>query len=330
MARQSVAIVISDGVDATGVAGALDVLREANSRLGPARGYDVLIIAEQVRPLRASNGLAMLADMDFQEAARRFDTVIVAGGSTLSERVGYEATARWLSRGGGQAGRYGAMCSGVFALAYAGLLDGRKATSRLCDVSKLTDLCPTARIYADLDYVRDGPLMTSGGNVAGLDLAFGLLSDDHGRAIAAGCTRRLASAGDQRDHGDRDRVAPAEATGSSISRIQSHVRSHLNETLSVERLAEIAGTSARSLARLFTAELGITPHEFVQTARLDRARTALEHTDLPLKVVAHESGFATAEQMRVVFQRRLGMSPGMYRKIDRNLASLNSALTKSG
>jgi transcriptional regulator GlxA family with amidase domain len=88
---------------------------------------------------------------------------------------------------------------------------------------------------------------------------------------------------------------------------------HLSEPLPVRRLAEIAGVSERSIARAFVADLGITPHDYVEAVRLDQARNLLEASDHALKAVAFDCGFATAEQMRAAFQRRLGTSPGRYR-----------------
>jgi transcriptional regulator GlxA family with amidase domain len=89
---------------------------------------------------------------------------------------------------------------------------------------------------------------------------------------------------------------------------------HLGEPFSVERLAQIAGVSARSIARLFVNELGVTPHDFVEGVRIDHARNLLEATDLALKAVAFDCGFATPERMRGAFQRRLGISPMQYRE----------------
>jgi transcriptional regulator GlxA family with amidase domain len=96
--------------------------------------------------------------------------------------------------------------------------------------------------------------------------------------------------------------------------VQAYVIAHINEAFPVERLAEIAGVSARSIARLFVRELNITPHDFVEGIRIDQARNLLEATNLALKAVAFDCGFTTPDQMRSAFQRKLGVTPLRYRE----------------
>jgi transcriptional regulator GlxA family with amidase domain len=315
MARHSVAIVIHDGVQALDVAGPLDVFAEANGFVAPGDRYDITVVAAERRPMRASNGMAMAADMDFAEAATRFDTALVAGGPALPDRPRDTAMDGWLRGWGTRAGRYGSICTGAFALGQAGLLDGRSATTHWQNALRLATMFPRARVEHDRIYLRDGPLVTSAGVTAGIDLALALVAEDHGAAVALSCAKRLVVVA-QRQGGQSQfspYLVPMTAPGSPLARVQAYVRDHLKETLHVERLAEIAGISARSLARLFTSEMGITPHEFVERARVDYARNLLEASNLALKVLAFECGFGGAEQMRVVFQRRLGISPAVYR-----------------
>lgn len=315
MARHSVAIVIHEGVQALDVAGPLDVFAEANSFVTPQDGYDITVIAEEKRPLRASNGLALTADLDFGEAAIRFDTALVAGGPSLPDRPRDRAMNGWLNDWGTRAGRYGSICTGAFALGHAGLLDGRAATTHWQNAARLAAMFPLARIEHDRIYLRDGPLVTSAGVTAGIDLALALVAEDHGPAVALSCAKRLVVVA-QRQGGQSQfspHLVPLAAPDSPLARVQAYVRENLKDPLHVDRLAEIAGISPRSLARLFTTEMGITPHEFVERARVDYARNLLEATGLALKMLAYECGFGGAEQMRVVFQRRLGISPAMYR-----------------
>lgn len=129
MARHSVALVIHNGVQALDVAGPLDVFSEANSFVSPQDGYDITVVAAEKRPMRASNGMGMTADLDFGEASIRFDTALVAGGPGLPDRPKDKAMNAWLNNWGTGAGRYGSICTGAFALGQAGLLDGRAATT---------------------------------------------------------------------------------------------------------------------------------------------------------------------------------------------------------
>jgi transcriptional regulator GlxA family with amidase domain len=313
--NRQVAIVIHEGVQALDVAGPLDVFSEANGFLADGEGYGITVIGREARPMRASNGLVLTPEMDLADAASLFGTVLIAGGPGLPEAPEDPAISRWLGDWGIKAGRYGSICTAAFVLGQAGLLDGRAATTHWQQAARLASMFPKARVDPDRIYLRDGPLMTSAGVTAGIDLALALVAEDHGATIALSCARRLVVAA-QRQGGQSQFspfLLPQATPGSPLAKVQRHVMDHPAEAFSVERLAEIAGTSPRSIARLFTSELAVTPHEFVESVRIDHARNLLEATDLALKAIAYDCGFGSAEQMRLVFQRRLGLSPARYR-----------------
>jgi transcriptional regulator GlxA family with amidase domain len=315
MNPKSVAIVIHDGVQALDVAGPLDVFAEANAALGPGRGYAIHVIGVERRPMRASNGLTMVPDLDFVGAQRPFALVLVAGGPAMPHNPADPALSDWLNRWGCRGERYGSICTGAFALGAAGLLDGRSVTTHWKNAGRLADAFPAARVEQDRIYLRDGPLVTSAGVTAGIDLALGLVADDHGGAVALACARQLVVVA-QRQGGQSQfspLLTPPVPPGSPLARLNEFVQHNLRQPLDAGRLARAAGVSPRSLARLFAADMATTPHDFVQTVRLDHARGLLEGTDLALKQVAWECGFGSAEQMRTVFQRRLGTSPLSYR-----------------
>jgi transcriptional regulator GlxA family with amidase domain len=106
---------------------------------------------------------------------------------------------------------------------------------------------------------------------------------------------------------------PQPEKDSPIARVHAHVLAHLTDDHHVDVLADVAGMSARSFARTFKQETKMTPADFVEGARIDSARNRLEGGDLALKVVAYECGFSSAEHMRQVFVRRLGLTPSQYR-----------------
>jgi transcriptional regulator GlxA family with amidase domain len=150
---------------------------------------------------------------------------------------------------------------------------------------------------------------------AGIDVALALVAEDHGAQVSLAVAKRLVVFAQRR--GGQSQFspylsAPADET-SPVAKVQAHVMEHIGEPLTVERLAQVAGMSARSFARAFVQLAGLTPHEFVERARIDAARNALESSDAPLKTVAWECGFGTADRMRIVFVRRLGVSPNDYR-----------------
>ncbi|MBU3078087.1 GlxA family transcriptional regulator [Sphingomonas quercus] len=312
---RSIAIVIHDGVQALDVAGPLDVFAEANGFLERGDGYEISVVGAGKRPMRASNGLSMTPDMDFTDARIVFDTVLVAGGPDLPDRPRDEEMSRWLAEWGTRAARYGSVCTGAFALGQAGLLDDRNVTTHWENAPKLARMFPRARVELDRIHLRDGPLVTSAGVTAGIDLALALVAEDHGADVALSCAKRLVVVA-HRQGGQSQfspYLLPQSPPASPLGRVRAYVQEHVREAFPIDRLAQIAGTSRRNLARLFTSELSVTPHEFVESVRIDLARNLLEGTDKPLKVVAFECGFGSAEQMRVVFQKRLGVSPIGYR-----------------
>lgn len=315
MSQRTVALVIHDGVQALDVAGPLDVFAEANAFIAPEERYAITVLGVARRPMRASNGLSLTPDVAFAEATVPFDTVLVAGGPGLPGLPPDAPMDDWLRERGTKARRYGSICTGAFALGRAGLLDERHVTTHWQDAARLAALFPRARVEMDRIHLRDGPLVTSAGVTAGIDLTLALVAEDHGAQVALSCARRLVVVA-QRQGGQSQfspYLLPQSPPHSPLARVQAYVQAHVQEAFPVERLAGIAGTSARSLARLFTQELGVTPHEFVESVRIDFARNLLEGTSKPLKVVAHDCGFGSTEQMRSTFQRRLGLSPAAYR-----------------
>jgi len=316
MSRRSIAVVIHDGVQALDVAGPLDVFAEANGFVLPENAYDITVVGQATHPIRASNGMVMMPNLSFGEANRLFQTVLVAGGPTLPDMARDEEMSEWLRKWGAKAERFGSICTGAFALGRAGLLDGRVVTTHWENSEKLASMFPGANVVADRIFLRDGSMVTSAGVTAGIDLALALVAEDHGPAVSLACARRLVVVA-QRQGGQSQfspHLLPQSPTGSPLARVQSYVQKHIREAFPVDRLAEIAGMSPRSIARLFANELASTPHEFVESVRIDHARNLLQATDLPLKVVAFDCGFGSSEQMRQVFRRRLATSPAMYRR----------------
>jgi transcriptional regulator GlxA family with amidase domain len=295
------------------------VFAEANGFLADERHYECVLLATNDAPVRSSNGMAIIPHLSFAAAERVFDTVLVAGGPSLPNAPADAGMSAWLQLWGMRATRYGSICTGAFVLGHAGLLDGRTVTTHWQNASQLAELFPKARVENDRIYARDGALVTSAGVTAGIDLALALVGEDHGEAIALACAKRLLVVV-QRQGGQSQfsplLMARSDPT-SPIARVQDYVYAHLREPFQVKRLAEIGGTSPRSIARLFVTELGVTPHAFVESVRLDQARGLLEVSDQPLKAIAFECGFASPEQMRGAFQRRLGLSPARYRENSR-------------
>ncbi|BCF91923.1 GlxA family transcriptional regulator [Paraburkholderia sp. PGU16] len=312
----SVAIAIFPGVQALDVAGPLDVFAEANLFIGDKERYDVALLAADSAPLRASNGIRFVADETFDQPRSTFDLALVAGGPALPESTPDARLTAWLANVASQCERYGSICTGAFALGHAGLLDDRNVTTHWQHAQQLAAQFPKARVDFDRIYLRDERLVTSAGVTAGIDLALALVTEDHGPQTALKVAKRLVVFS-QRQGGQSQfspyLTAPADEA-SPVAKIQAHVMTNIRNNFTVKQLADVAGMSARNFARIFVQETGVTPHEFVERARMDAARKLLESSGAALKTIAYDCGFGTADRMRIVFTKRIGATPKQYRE----------------
>jgi transcriptional regulator GlxA family with amidase domain len=329
MPVRRIAIVIHDGVQALDVAGPMDVFAEANAYIQIGDPYETVLVAAERIPVRASNNMKIVADLGFEEASDSFSILLVAGGPALPDALPDRKTIEWLRLATSRAEIYGSICTGAFSLGHAGLLDGHRATTHWQNAQKLAAMFPAAHIEQDLIYLRDGRLVTSAGVTAGIDLALALVGQQHGSDVALKVAKRLVVMA-QRQGGQSQfspyLTVPADPA-SPIARVQEHVRTNIGRRHTLKSLAAEVAMSSRNLARHFMREAGITPHEFIERARIDAARMLLEGTDRALKAVAHDCGFGSADRMRIVFSERLGVTPTQYRanfqrlKLDENLSA---------
>lgn len=313
---RTVAVAIFPGVQALDVAGPVDVFSEANLFLTADQRYEVTLLSAGSGAVRASNGMALTADNTFERAEEPFDLALVAGGPALPESAPDAQLTQWLMSVAARCGRYGSICTGAFALGHAGLLDERNVTTHWQHAAQLATQFPRAHVDYDRIYLRDERLVTSAGVTAGIDLSLALVAEDHGPRTALAVAKRLVVFTQR--HGGQSQfspylTAPADET-SPVARVQAHVMEHIGENFTVKQLADVASMSARNFARIFVQETSVTPHDFVERARVDAARKQLESTAAALKTVAYDCGFGTADRMRIVFVRRIGITPVQYRE----------------
>ncbi|MEN3349549.1 MAG: hypothetical protein V7632_3184 [Bradyrhizobium sp.] len=321
MAVQRVAIAIHDGVQALDVAGPIDVFAETNGFVAASEGYETVLVAATCAPLRASSGMKLAADLSFDDAQEAFDILLVAGGPALPDAPPDPAMMQWLRSASERAGLYGSICTGAFALGHAGLLDGHTVTTHWQNAERLASRFPAAQVLYDRIYIRDRRLMTSAGVTAGIDLGLALVGERHGPQVAVAVAKRLVVVA-QRQGGQSQfspYLTPPVDEESPIARAQALVMAQVGERHTLQSLAEAVGMSVRNFGRAFAQATGITPHEFVERARVDAARRLLEGSDRPLKAVAFDCGFGSADRMRIVFAERLGVSPAQYRSSFRKL-----------
>jgi transcriptional regulator GlxA family with amidase domain len=220
-----------------------------------------------------------------------------------------------------QARRVTSICTGAFALAEAGLLDGRRATTHWGFAQELQKRHPLIQVQPDRIFINDGPVWTSAGMTAGIDMVLALVEQDLGAEIARAVAKKMVVYY-RRPGGQSQFSAMLELEPQSdrIQKTLAHARAHLREPLSVEDLADVAHLSPRQFSRAFKAETGQSPAQAVENLRVEAARTMIDAGELALGVVAREAGFGDPERMRRAFLRTLGQPPQSIRRSARLMA----------
>ncbi len=247
-----------------------------------------------------------------------FDTVIV-GSLTDFEVAPSNADLIAFVREAAEASRRTAsICSGAFVLAEAGLLKGRRATMHWAHAADFRSRFPDVRVEEDRIFINDGPIWTSAGMTAGIDLVLALIDNDLG-PDAAKMVARLLVMNQRRLGGQKQHSALLDMTPKSdrIALVLSHIRQNLRDPLTVEELAAVASLSPRQFSRAFLAETGQSPAKAVERLRLEAARFMIEEGRHTVNVVAQETGFADRERMRRAFLRTFGVPAETMRRIAR-------------
>ncbi|MFE2252448.1 GlxA family transcriptional regulator, partial [Streptomyces lavendulae] len=217
---------------------------------------------------------------------------------------------------GGRAPRLVSVCTGGLLLAEAGLLDGRRATTHWYSCERMARDYPRVSVEPDPIYVRDGPVSTSAGVTAGIDLALALVEEDLGRDVALLIARHLVvflrRPGNQAQFSAQ--LAAQTARREPLRDVQQWITEHPGGDLSVESLAARAALSPRHFARAFQAETGVTPGRYVERVRVEHARRLLEEGGEGVAQVARACGYRTPEALRRAFVRHLGQPPTEYRR----------------
>jgi transcriptional regulator GlxA family with amidase domain len=245
-----------------------------------------------------------------------FDTLLVAGCPNAADVQPDARVIEWLREQIPRARRYGSVCSGAFLLAATGLVEGRRLTTHWAVARQLAQRHPSIHVDEDAIHVRDGRLRTAAGVTAGLDLALALVEEDVGREVAMKIASQLVMLfrrpGGQMQFSRKGEAVPAGR--SALQEVQRWVAANPAADHSVGRLAQRMKLSPRHFARLFRAEVGITPAAWVEAVRVTVARRLLEEGETLPKQVAAQCGFADADTLRRAFARHVGVTPAEYRK----------------
>lgn len=313
---RKVALIGYAGVQSLDIVGPLEVFAMAN-RYSGAPAYEVLLASPLGGPIVCNSGLVLAGSVALTDLPPSLDTIIVAGGSEDALRdMEDEGVLAWLRGRVATSHRMASVCSGAFVLAAAGLLDGRRATTHweVCD--RMRTYRPAVTVEPDAIFVADPPFYTSAGVTAGIDLCLSFVEADCGPQVALAVARNLVLFM-RRPGGQTQYSAGLNVQSAATPRLRqliAEVSADPAGDLAVPQLAQRAGMSERTFARLFQKETGVGPATFVEIARVDRAKALLETSDWPLARVAERSGFGSVEGLHRAFNKRVRVTPGEYRQ----------------
>ncbi len=303
-------------VTALDVVGPAEVFATANFLAGtPAEPlYDLRVVSVQGGLVETGAHLAIQTQALSTLDGETIDTLILPGGSDVWEVLKDQALMGWIMAVAARARRTVSVCVGAFLLAEAGLLEGRRAVTHWAWSDKLAVDYPRTVVEADPIFIQDGRVWTSAGVSAGIDLALALVEDDHGARLAMEVAKRLVvflkRPGAQPQFSALLGARLADA--GRFSSLHSWIAGNLKGDLRVEKLAEHAGMSPRTFARVYASVTGTTPARGVEQIRLEAARHLLSETSMSVAAVAVHCGLRI-EQMRRAFVRQFGVSPSDYR-----------------
>lgn len=298
-----------DGVNAFELGIAVEVFGLPN--MGPPWYRVVVCASRPKKPLIAGSGVKLVADMGLS-CLDEAGTIIVPGWHDV-DRAPPEALLDALRRAHARGARIASICSGVFILAAAGLLDGRRVAVHWAQADLLARRYPRLRVDPAVLYADEGDILSSAGRAAGLDLCVHIVRRDFGPAVANDVAKRLVIPA-HREGGQAQFIShPVHDEADSLLGVLTWARSHLEDELTIATLAAKARMSRRTFIRRFEKATGVAPGEWVLLERVAQACSLLETTALPIEHVATATGFGSADTLRHHFRARLGTSPARYR-----------------
>ncbi|MEV6773475.1 helix-turn-helix domain-containing protein [Nocardia sp. NPDC051030] len=271
--------------------------------------YEFEVCTETPGAVATSAGYSMSVPRDLS-ALEDADTVLIPGWTPVDTPLS-EGVRHALLGAHARGARLVTICSGVFALASTGLLDGRSATTHWARAARLAREFPRVRVEPNRLYVDHGDVATSAGAGAGIDLCLHLVRKDHGVAHAALLARHMVM---PHREGGQTQYVPNPPLGDELDGLLEWAGARLGSQLSVRELAAHLSVSPRTLARRFADQLGTSPGAWLLARRVAEARTLLEETDLPVEAIAARVGLATAVNLRRRFRTQVGTTPGAYRR----------------
>jgi transcriptional regulator GlxA family with amidase domain len=308
----TITVLVFPGVRLLDVTGPIEVFASADEFGGR---YRVRVVSEDGAAVITSAGTRIGADLAVDDVREPYDVLVVPGGPEWETAIKDDTLLDAVRRLHGMARCTASVCTGAFLLAAAGLLRGRRAVTHWRQSRQLAVRFPSVRVQPDALFVRDGPLMTSAGVSAGIDLSLALVEEHFGaevaRAVAKDMVVFMQRPGGQSQFSVRSQVPYSRQE--ALRPVLDAVVANPGAPHTLAAMSRRAGVSVRHMSRLFDEEVGTTPARYVERVRLEAAQVLLETGDDSLPVVARRTGFGSAESLRRAFVRHLGVTPGAFR-----------------
>lgn len=316
---REVVVVGHPGVLGMELVGACDIFSFANEVAAEAGGppaYRVTVASMGGGPLALGGGLELAGTADLADLRRPIDTLLVVGGRCAHEAAEDDAFVRVVGRAAARSRRVGALCTGAFILAAAGLLEGRRATTHWLFGDLLAQRHPGVSVDTDPVFTESDGVWTSAGVTASFDLLLSFVEEDLGADVARDVARVLVvflrRTGNQAQYSAQLQTQVADRR--PVRELQQYIADHPDADLSLAALARRLNMSPRHLGRVFCQQVGMSPGRYVERIRLETARRRLEESDHTVEAVALSAGFGSTETMRRVFVSNLAVSPADYRR----------------
>ncbi len=312
-----IVFLVYPGVKLLDLAGPLQVFADAARSGGGLPAYRTRVVSLDGGAIPSDTAVAVPSAPFAALAVEPVDTLLVVGGNGVFAAMQDTRLVEGLQRLAAGSRRVGSICSGAFLLAAAGLLSGKRAVTHWDHCARLAAYDPDIEVEDDPIYIEDGGIWTSAGVTAGIDLALAMVAEDLGRPRAMALARNLVTF--MVRPGGQSQFSPvlarqvADAEG-RFDGLHHWMAANLDADLRVEALADQAGMSPRTFARLYVEHTGQTPAKAVEAMRVEAARGLLETGDLPVSQVAVRCGFGDDERLRRAFLRSLQVPPAAYRE----------------
>ncbi len=319
--KKLIVIVPMPGTFLLDIAGPVDVFTAVDGILNetgtaPGEGYEVILASPlSTKKIITKSQAELSCNVKVDEISRPIDTLIIAGFPMKMLETNPRFI-NWLHDVYPKVRRIGSVCVGTYALAEAGILEGKEATTHWQYSQDFQNRYPGIKVDSNPFYTRDGNVYTSAGVSSGIDLSMAMVEEDYGRDIALKAARKLVlylkRTGYQSQFSSLLQVHTLE--NSIAGKLHPWMIRHLQEDLHVEHLAEHCNMSLRNFNRVFLKETGMTPAKFVEKLRVEIARKYLEDSDLSMEQIAEKCGLGGLVSMRRTFMRHMMVSPSDYRR----------------